>query len=471
VKLAVSTPRDLLLPYQERWVSDSSRFKIGLWSRQVGKDFCSGEEGIRDCITAGRRGEKINWLIVSPSERQSIEALSKWKEWAEAYKLAIEEQTEEREHGSESILKSASIDFASGCRVIAVPGNPDTVRGYSANLLLTEFAFFENPELTWRALVPSITNPIRGKKKIRVISSANGIGNKFHDLWVKNHGVTDANWSAHFVTIHDAIADGLQVDAKELRDSIDDPEGWAQEYECEFIDASGVLLTYAIIACCESHDATLSVPADYWEVSEGPPVDLGIDFARRKHLSVCWAIESPTPNLRLTREVLAMRDVSTPDQLDILRTRIRRARRVCLDYTGAGIGLGDMAVKEFGEYKPAQHKFGKIELCQASQPFNNEMYSKLRASMEHRSPLIPVDRVIREDLHSVYRHATQTGVSYRAPHASDGDYGHADRCYALGLANRASTLTMGHCEPDRIRIGGGGLFKRNFRPRRLMATR
>ncbi len=464
------SPMDLLLPYQQRWVHDQSRFKIGLWSRQVGKDFCSGEEGIRDLIQAGMEGRKDTWLIVSPSERQSIEALAKWKEWAQAYKIAIDEQSEERESGSESLLKSASIEFESGCRVIAVPGNPDTVRGYSANLLLTEFAFFENPDLTWRALVPSITNPIRGLKKIRIISSANGIGNKFHDLWVKNHGVAGAKWATHFVPIQDAIADGLNIDADELRESIDDAEGWAQEYECQFIDASGVLLPYAMIALCESSEASESVGADFWEVTEGPPVDLGIDFARSKHLSVCWALESAA-DIKITREVLTMRNVPTPEQMRILRPRMRRARRVSIDYTGPGIGLGDMAAEEFGEYAPERHKFGKIDLHKATSGSNNELFSKLRASMEHRSLRIPVSRVIREDLHSVYRQATITGVTYKAPHSASGDYGHADRCYALALASRAASMTMGSCNPAAIRIGGGGLFKRQFKPRRLQATR
>ncbi len=49
---------------------------------------------------------------------------------------------------------------------------------------------------------------------------------------------------------------------------------------------------------------------------------------------------------------------------------------------------------------------------------------------------IPINRVIREDLHSVNRIALAGGgVTYRAAHTDDG---HADRCTALSLANRAS---------------------------------
>jgi hypothetical protein len=62
------------------------------------------------------------------------------------------------------------------------------VRGYSANVLLTEFAFFENPDQTWRAILPAVTNPLRGGiKKVRLITTPNGIGNKACDIWSKNY--------------------------------------------------------------------------------------------------------------------------------------------------------------------------------------------------------------------------------------------------------------------------------------------
>src|SRR6202451_4818425 len=109
---------------------------------------------------------------------------------------------------------------------MAVPGKPDTVRGFSANIELTDFAFFENPDATWRAIMPSITNPLRGGvKKVRIISTPNGIGNKFHDLWIKNYQNPKGKWSCHKVSIDDAVAQGLPVDVDELREALDDAEG------------------------------------------------------------------------------------------------------------------------------------------------------------------------------------------------------------------------------------------------------
>jgi phage FluMu gp28-like protein len=60
----------------------------------------------------------------------------------------------------------------------------------------------------------------------------------------------------------------------------------------------------------------------------------------------------------------------------------------------------------------------------------------MRMAFEKRTLRVPVNRVIREDLHSVNRVTTPAGqINYRAPHNADG---HADRCTALALALRAA---------------------------------
>ena len=81
--------------------------------------------------------------------------------------------------------------------------------------------------------------------------------------------------------------------------------------------------------------------ADYWEAKSGSePVVLGIDFGRKRDLTVCWADAVQGGTLALAKEVLALEKMPTPDQVEILRPRIRRATRVCLDYTGPGVGWG-----------------------------------------------------------------------------------------------------------------------------------
>jgi phage FluMu gp28-like protein len=462
-KPTVITPVNELLPYQRRWVDDDARFKIGLMARQTGKSWTSAFEAVRDCLQ-----RKTTWVCLSAGERQALEWVLKAKEHSEAFKAALAGYEETRD-ASEALLKVAEIRWPNGSRLLAIPANPATARGYTANLLLDEFAFHEQPDAIWRAIYPSISNPLRGQLKIRVVSTPNGLGNKFADLWHKAEG-----WSKHEVTIYQAKEQGLPVDIEELRRGLDDPEGWAQEYECQWLDAAAVLLTYELIAGCESIEATTALPPEFWETRPANPIFIGWDFARKRDLSVLWIGERIGDVLH-TREVIEFRGMSTPDQVDAVRHRLRHATRVCVDYTGPGVGLGDLLVKEFGEYKPDDHKFGKVELVTFTQPEKVKLFAPLRVDFEQHKVRVPVDRAIREDLHSMQRVALAAGgVTYRAPHSKDG---HADRCTGLALCRRASRTagTGAITTTEGIRIGGNagvrGFVRRVFAPRALGGAR
>jgi phage FluMu gp28-like protein len=161
---------------------------------------------------------------------------------------------------------------------------------------------------------------------------------------------------------------------------------------------------------------------------------MGLDFGRRHDLTVAWAL-ARMGDVWVTVEVLVLEKTPTDQQVEILRQRIKQCGRVCLDYTGAGVGLGDYLVKEFRQYEPEKHQFGKIELCHFTNALKVDIFSKLRMAFENRGLRVPVSRVIREDLHSLNRVSSASGqISYRAPHSADG---HADRCTALALALRA----------------------------------
>jgi len=229
------SPRDLLLPYQESWVADAARFKIGVWSRQTGKSFCTACEAVNDSLT----DPGAKWVCLSAGERQALEWLEKAKEWAEAYRLAIESYAEDRAM-AEALLKSAEIRFANGARILAIPANPNTARGYSANVILDEFAYHEQPDKIWSAMFPSLTNPLSGtflqrlrarlagqeatarrELKIRIVSTFNGRENKFFDLWEKRE---TNGYSGHKVDIYRAVKDGLPLDIAQLRAGLDDAE-------------------------------------------------------------------------------------------------------------------------------------------------------------------------------------------------------------------------------------------------------
>ena len=405
--------RDILMPYQMKWVEDTARFKIGLWSRQTGKSFATACESVTDCA-AQPKGTSCLWVVLSAGERQALEWMEKAKKWTAAVKATVDSYEEIR-GSANALLSRAEIRFANGARIVAIPANPDTARGYSANLVLDEFAIHERPFDIWAAIYPSITNPLNGEKRLRIVSTPKGRGNKFADLWEHND-----HYSKHKVTIEDAVRMGLPIDIEELKAGVDDPDIWAQEYMCEFIDNTSVLLPYEMIGKCES--ATIKDDGS-------SPVFIGMDIGRSKDLSVIvTAVQCG--DVLVAVDIAELRNMPFNDQLEILlsKGRERRVQRVCIDSTGIGAMLAEEAARKGG---------GKFEGVQFTVQSKGEMYGLMRRRFEERSVRIPVNRELREDLHAVQRVVSTGGnVTYSAPRNADG---HPDRAAALALCIRAAS--------------------------------
>jgi phage FluMu gp28-like protein len=426
-------PRSVYLEYQFAAAHDRSRAKIQIQSRQTGKDFTMEGEAVEDALD--RPGTE--WMIAAPSERQALDSLDQGKLWSDAWEFHIKDIFEEREgNTSQHLLKSAEILFENGSRMRAVPGKPDTVRGRSANVILTEFDFFEKPAETWKAILPSITNPLRGgEKKVRIGTTPNGTGSAAHKIFTKDDSKDKLKWSRHLVTIYHAVLMGLPVDVQQIRELMDDPDGFAQEFLCQFLDTTNVLLPYDIIQLAESFEATESWSLD--DVRHAGQTFIGIDFGRSNDPTVAWTLQR-VGDILWTREVLVLDKTSTPDQERILADRIAASNRVCFDYTGPGIGLGDYMVQRpgVGQWKPSEHKMGKVELCTFTAGFKREIFPKLRRAFEAPTKLrIPISTVIREDLHEMKQVISSGEYNYWAPRTKAG---HSDRCTALALAVRAA---------------------------------
>lgn len=442
---ALDDPRHLLLEYQDRVAHDGSRFKATLQARQTGKDFSAQEEVAETLFT----NPSSRYLIAAPSERQSLDSLSQGKLWCRAFGLYINGYEEKRENDHpEALLKSAEILLSNGSKAEAVPGRPETVRGKSANVLVTEADFLEQPIETIRALLPSILNPMRGgEKKLRYISTPNGVGNVMHKVRTKPTG--KMTWSHHTVNILQAILLGLPVDYEVMMDAFgDDREGAEQELLCKFLDGSNVLLPYDLMQWSESLEAT-----EVWDPtaalrSASLRSYVGIDFGRQNDPTVLWDLQE-RGNCLWTTEVLVLEKMDTPSQVQIVHDRVAASTRTCFDYTGPGIGMGDYLVQKHGEFDPEKHKFGKVELCTFTPAFKQELFPNLRRCFEASSPVgtvvamerkarpirIPVSRTIREDLHAVQQELRNGTYNYWSPRTKKG---HSDRCTALALAVRAA---------------------------------
>ena len=395
---------DILYGYQLRFAMDASNLSIWLAARQIGKSYAVSAKAVK--LAAEKARQAV--LLISASQRQSQELLHKCSRWAEALQVAVDPGIVLRETTEE-------VRLANGSRIISLPANPDTIRGFSGHIFLDEFAFHHDSRRIWAAVFPIITRGF----KLAITSTPNGKGNMFYRLWSNG----DKHWSRHETNIYQAIEAGLQVDLDELKAGVPDPDDWAQEYECAFVDEATAFLTYELIGRCEADKAGKPIHAGpgYYYV--------GMDIGRRKDFTVIWVLEK-VGDIYWTREWAVMKKATFAEQdaeLDRIM-RIYQPRRVCIDQTG----LGEKMVED------AQNGYGRsrVEGVLFTGPVKHDLALGLRRKFEDRGIRIPVDSDLREDLHSIKRMVTSAGnIRYDAERS---DKGHGDRFWALALAMHAT---------------------------------
>lgn len=435
------SPYELLLPYQRDWVMDGSRFKIWLKSRQVGGSFAGAFE-----IVAHALEKRCDWVILSAGERQARDFMRKIEAVSEIFADAI------ARGGERVTLDSSACEclLGNGSRIIALPSKAETVRGYSANLFLDEFAFHQDAESIWQAVFPMISNPLRGKLKLRIVSTASGRHSKFHELLGKT-GV----FSVHRTTIHDAVRAGLPVNLAALKAAIGDADAWAQEYECVFMEANEQLFSYEALTAIESPDASEVAGERLGE--QGSPLFLGIDVGRREDRTVAWTLEE-VGDVLWTREVLVLEKTPFPVQEAALLPRIRASSYAAIDATGIGGPLAEQLARSH------EHKLEAFTFTSGSK---RELFDRLRRSVADHALRIPECESIREDLASLRRVVSPEGcIKIYAPRNRDG---HADRASALALAVHAGArfgAAPGVRSARQIRFGRDGGSPGNFPGRR-----
>lgn len=428
------------LPYQKAWIADKSRFKIGMFTRRGGKTFGSGGEIVDDCIDAEIEGRKTRWTILSRSEATAKEAIEDAvkpmtegfyaaystlarkgrPEFSEEDFIVPAHKREVVQNGDTHLIdveeakyKAQEVRFPGGSRVTAISASPDAARGFGGNMLFDEFAFHADSRRIWGSAFPVAA---RGGHKIRVISTPNGKGNKFHELMT----TVDNGFSKHHVDIYEAVKQGLDVNIEELRAGMSDEDAWSQEFELQWLDAASSWLDYDLISSCE--DVRAGHPALY----RGGICYVGVDIAARNDLFVIWVLELVDGQF-ITREIIAEKRIKFARQDELLADVFRRYRvaRCCMDQTGMGEKPVEDAKRNHGEDRVHGVIFGTGTKL--------DMATGLKERFQDRSMLIPEgDPKLRADLHAIKSVTGPTGIR-RLVADTDTD-GHADRFWAAALA-------------------------------------
>jgi phage FluMu gp28-like protein len=395
----------ILLPYQQTALEGIHRHKYSvlLWSRQTGKSFLLSYFAIQRCIEFNNH--KV--LVISPSERQSKEFIEKVRLHITALKVAGIEFFEEAEP---YILEAR---FPNKSRIVAVPSKPETVRGFSGDVIMDEASFFEKGHEVYQAVFPTITR--KKEYKLIAISTPRSKKDIFYFLW--ETAKDDPLWFRMKLTIYDAINQGLQIDPEELKRGIKSERAWKSEYLCEFLDEEETLLPYETIQACEEEGVAVN---DIRELKG--EIYIGVDIGRRKDLTVIAILEKLGSVLYLRRlEVLEGAPFS--DQFKVIDHICHFANKIAIDETGIGMQIAEELTRKWGESKVLRVYFtAKVK---------EELAERLRVKFQDRTIKIFPDSNLREDLHSVRRTITDAGGIRYEGRTEDG---HADRFWALALA-------------------------------------
>jgi phage FluMu gp28-like protein len=458
--------RDLLrqafpvLPYQDRWIQDNSQLKVAVWSRQSGKSYAAALRAVVKCLE-----KRTQYIILSKGERQSRMFMEKVREFCLAFKRlnvlpGIEEMPETDD-------KTMEVFFPHNrSRIIGLPANPDTARGYSGNIVLDEFAFHGDAHRIYAACFPIIT---RGYS-IEVISTPNGTAGKFYEIAkaaglvgggtavpAVNTGETPVPrqlWSGHRVDIYEAVRQGLPANIQLLRSGCDDEETWLQEYCCQFLSDAQNYIPLELIASCVHEEATTEwqqvsgtrcqVPGKPETAFLTPDLYLGVDIGRKRDLTIAWLFEK-VGGVLWSRHLLCLKGVSFDEQEKAICRLIEggtgfqpvtghgqdgraTVRRCCVDQSGLGMMLAEHLVQRYGAV---------VEPVQFTAALKERLAPMVKQAFEERTLRIPDHRDVRADINSVKRFVTPAGnVRFDAEHT---DHGHADRFWALALVVNAAS--------------------------------
>jgi len=317
-----------------------------------------------------------------------------------------------------------------GSRITALPSNPDTARGFTANVVLDEFAIHHDSRKIWWALFPAVS---RSDLKLRVLSTPRGKDNMFYELMTAQASV----WSRHTTDIYQAVDQGLERNIDELRAAVCDDDLWAQEYELKWLDEASAWLTYELITACEDSDA--GKPEKY----QGGFCFIGNDIAVRNDLWVAWVWEV-VGDVLWTREVRVLKRATFAEQDAVMAELMGRYRvsRLSMDQTG----MGEKPVEDAKRRYP-----GRVEGVQFTPPAKLAVAILGKAAFEDRRVRIPAgDLALRGDLHKTKKVVGPTGIPHLS--AESDSSGHADRFWAAMLGVAAADPGK-YPEPDIFMFG------------------
>lgn len=447
----IQPKKSLLLPYQKRWVEDSSRLKLAVKSRQIGWTWATAYGLIR------RKSLKTAHLDAWISSRDEIQArlfLEDCKAFAGILDAGAQDFGERviDSKGSSAYV----LQMGNGLRINSMSSNPDAQAGKRGDRVLDEFALHPDPRKLYAIAYPGIT----WGGKLEIFSTPRGSDSFFQKLIDEIKAGNPKKFSFHQVTLEDALNDGFlaKLQAKlpegDERQAMDeaayfdfiksgcaDEETFNQEYMCIPSNDSTAFISYEMLDGNHVHgtveretgtvDGKPSVIETWTNASmphaKGMPLYLGVDYARHEDLTVMW-LAADVAGILVPVVVKTLKNVTFKRQRETLDGFMenRKLVRCCFDMTGIGEETAEAMRHKYG------YRFEPVRFTAASK---ESMAYPVRHGLEDKTFKVPDLPAVDADFRKIRKEDTASGnVRFTGERDSNG---HADRFWAAALCREA----------------------------------
>ncbi|MGP9666262.1 terminase large subunit domain-containing protein [Halomonas sp. AOP22-C1-8] len=463
--MSAAIDQSVLLPYQQRWVNDTSPVKVIEKSRRIGLSY--GEAADDVLYAASSAGANVYYISYNKEMTQGF--IQDCAGWAKAYQAAASQIEESVIEAEDKQILSYTIKFDSGHQIQAFTSNPRNLRSKGRpgeRLVIDEAAFVDDIEELLKA---AMAMTIWGGQ-IRIISTHNGEENPFNEL-VNDIRAGKYDYSLHRVDLDEALADGFYKRICKVTGATWTREGevqWRQqlinrykpnqdeELFCIPAQGGGSYLTRVMIEACMAPAPVLrfdgtrefnAMPeplraaemAD-WISDNLKPVlatlnprrqhAMGQDFARSGDLSVIAPMEIGETLHRTVPFLMEMHNVPFKQQEQVLFAIGDALPRLCgvaIDSRGNGAYMGEAATDKWGSI---------VDQVMATENWYRERMPRYKARFEDGTITIPKDDGLVDD-HRAFK--LVRGVA-RLPEGKTSGERHGDGAMACVLADHAAEM-------------------------------
>lgn len=391
------------------WKVEKNDFTVFNKSRQLGFTFISTGYLVLQAIIHGKKG-----AIVSPSLRQSQNAMSYTEMWIEYFQSKFKNVPKIIEQNK------SKIKFDNGGEINALPNSASGIRGMPLDIVIfDEFAHFQHgtDKAIYTALLPATLKS--QNFKIIVISTPFGELGEFYEMYHNREKYPD-----FIPTFYHYSQCGIDV-SKYKRQL--DYLSFQQEFEGVFLGDINTYFPFSIMRNCVNPEL------EYLTVDElqdlNVPLYVGIDIGRRRDFTAVSILADIKGKPRLVyKKVLKTLEEKQWDNQHKVFREILNNKNIVRTYIDFGFG------KQLVE--TMQTEFRHVVPFTFTNDNKAQMFPMMRKRFETKMIELPDDPEILGSFHLIERTNVNNKIKFDSPKHTD-EHGHADLSVSTILANYA----------------------------------